>query len=198
LLTVRSIREHNLLHLTFLPNPTASGPLVTFLWLSPSMTLQMQTRILSSSSHSFIEVSRPIDVVSPTRSPPIDADADFNLVPFSCPAARRVMPIPTTSSHERMILVMGDEHSVLYSLALVPQSPRASRLSGSSNVATSPRASAVKRSPQTEMVGAQVKKRKSSMTAKRPSLDGGERWEMRPVWRIRQGFGTILAYARST
>jgi DNA damage-binding protein 1 len=36
------------------------------------------------------------------------------------------------------------------------------------------------------------KRRKSSNAARR-SLDAGDRWELKPVWRIRQGFGTILA-----
>ena len=164
--------------------------MISFLWLSSASTLHLQARRLSTSLRSFSEVSKSIDIVMPTGggSTDIDPDADFNDIPFSCPAARRVLPI-----NQELMLVIGDEHSCLYSLSQVPQSPRASKLGLSSSpttVTTSPRASAIRRSPQNEMTG-NTKRRKASMTGQKS--DSTDRWELRPVWRVRQGFGTVLA-----
>lgn len=145
--------------------------MVSLLYLSPTDALQLQIRQLAS--HALNDLSRPVDVVR------AEADADFADVPFSCPAARHVLPIP----NERMVLVIGDEYSVLYSAIPAPPSPKR-RLSVASGPSTSPRASA-KRSPQNEMVGVQ-KRRKSSITK-------AENWELKPLWRVRQGFGTVLA-----
>ena len=152
----------------------------------------MTVRKLSLNTHSFTEASPVLDVVSPLRSNvDITSQTDFNDVPFSCPAARRVLPIPT-QGNDKLVLVIGDEHAVLYSFSQVLQSPRVSRLSSSTSMNTSPRANATRRSPQTEMVGIAGKRRKSSTTSK--SLgDGGDKWELKPIWRVRQGFGTVLA-----
>lgn len=177
-----SIREHNLLSIAFLPQPLPSGPLLTFLYLTPQQTLQMRTRSLSTSSHAFTDLSGVIDVVAPGGEA-YDAPTDFAEIPFSCPVARRVLTIP---GKDRMALVMGDEYSVLYSVTLTAQ-PVRRRSSVATGPATSPRASA-KRSPQNEMIGGgQGKRRKSSVNK------GDEKWQMKPIWRIRQGFGTILA-----
>jgi len=182
-----------LLHLAFLPSTSIGNePMLTFLWLSSESALQLQTRKLSINAHSFTDASRAIDVVAPVRSTvQINAETDFNDVPFSCPAARRVLPIPTTGN-ETLALVVGDEHSVLYSISRTPQSPRISRLSSSTGIDKSPRASATRRSPQTEMMGSVGKRRKSS-TASKSLGENGDKWEVRPVWRVRQGFGTVLA-----
>lgn len=191
-----SIREHNLLHIAFLPMSSfGSEPMLTFLWLSTDAALQLQTRKLSITAHSFTDASPALDVVTPTRSPTeINAETDFNDVPFSCPAARRVLPIPT-SRNEKLVLIIGDEHSVLYSISQVPSSPRTSRrLSSVSGVATSPRANATRRSPQTEMVSGVGKRRKSSITRKGMG-ENGDSWQLRPIWRVRQGFGTVLSSA---
>nr|XP_018260261.1 uncharacterized protein I303_07178 [Kwoniella dejecticola CBS 10117]OBR82419.1 hypothetical protein I303_07178 [Kwoniella dejecticola CBS 10117] len=195
-----NVREHNLLHLSFLPvPPTSSGPLISFLWLSAPSDLQLQVRTLSTAAHAFNDLSKIVDVVAPlSNNISLTEETNFNHIPFSCPAARRVLPIPSISSTrdgEYSLLVIGDEHSVLYNLGVVQQSPKAlRRLSIASGPNTSPRASA-RRSPQTEMVNSVSKRRKSSMNSK---ATGGadltnERWELKPVWRVRQGFGTILA-----
>ncbi|WRT69742.1 uncharacterized protein IL334_006733 [Kwoniella shivajii] len=193
-----NIREHNLLHLSFLPAPpTSSGPIVSFLWLSATSDLYLQARTLSITSHAFNDLSRPVNVVSPlSPNLTITEETDFNQIQFSCPAARRVLPIPSTIGEDLCLIVIGDEHSVLYTLGTTPQSPRAiRRLSSVSGTNTSPRASA-RRSPQNEMVSSVNKRRKSSMNSRAPG--GGadpanERWDLKPVWRVRQGFGTILA-----
>ncbi|KAK8849708.1 hypothetical protein IAR55_005043 [Kwoniella newhampshirensis] len=190
-----NIREHNLLDLRFLPSSaSSSGPIVSFLWLSATNDLQLQSRVLSLTAHAFEDLSRPVDVVSPTSSSlAISGDMDFNDIPFSCPAARRVLPVPgELSGGEKTMLVLGDEHAVLYALSPIPQSPRVSRrLSAASGPATSPRASA-RRSPQTEMVSSVSKRRKSSMGSKNTTSDD-QKWELKPVWRVRQGFGIVLA-----
>nr|XP_019009308.1 uncharacterized protein I206_05956 [Kwoniella pini CBS 10737]OCF48089.1 hypothetical protein I206_05956 [Kwoniella pini CBS 10737] len=195
-----NIREHNLLHLSFLPVPsTPSGPLISFLWLSATSDLQLQIRTLSTASHAFNDLSKIVDVVTPlSTNVNLTEETNFNHIPFSCPAARRVLPIPSTSSTrdgDYSLMVIGDEHTVLYNLGVVQQSPKAlRRLSIISGPNTSPRASA-RRSPQNEMVNTVNKRRKSSMNSKGT---GGadltnERWELKPVWRVRQGFGTVLA-----
>ena len=168
--------------------------MITFLWLASDSALQLQTRKLSLIAHSFVDASHCLNLIVPLRSKgQINADTDFNDIPFSCPAARRVLPIPT-GGNDRLVLVIGDEHSVLYSMSETPQSPRISRLSTSSGIlsTTSPRANATRRSPQTDMAGNVGKRRKSSVSSK-AGIDSGDLWEFRPVWRVRQGFGTVLA-----
>lgn len=161
---------------------------MSFLSLSPQNTLLLHPRAFSLSSRAFLDLAKATDVVSPLDpSLDIDEETDFNEVPFSCPAARRVLPVSTDGT-EKFALVMGDEHSVLYSIAYAPSSPRTARMSISSNTATSPRASAARRSPQAEMTNI-GKRRKSSIGGK---SDSGDKWEVKPVWRIRQGFGTVL------
>ncbi|OCF61827.1 hypothetical protein L486_01489 [Kwoniella mangroviensis CBS 10435] len=195
-----NIREHNLLHLSFLPVPSiSSGPIVSFLWLSATSDLQLQARTLSLASHSFNDLSRPVDVISPLSSNlTLTEETDFNQIPFSCPAARRVLPIPSSSGGEKeySLLVIGDEHGVLYNLGVTQQSPKALRrlsaVSGT-NTQTSPRGANIRRSPQTELVSTTNKRRKSSINSKGIGDSANERWELRPVWRVRQGFGTVLA-----
>ena len=133
-------------------------------------------------------MSRSLDVVTlndPKAKP--DETTDFEGIPFSCPAARRVLSLSDLGS-EKLMLVMGDEYSVLYSLAPPPQSPKVLRSPTASNPSTSPRASATRRSPQIEM-SSMGKRRKSSLSG---SGAPGEKLELRPVWRVRQGFGTVL------
>ncbi|WVQ95773.1 hypothetical protein IAU59_002872 [Kwoniella sp. CBS 9459] len=188
-----NIREHNLLHLSFIPSPSAHDPVVSFLWLSATNDLELQARTLSLAARTFNDLSRSVDVVSPvSHNVSLTDETDFNDIPFSCPAARRVLPI--TTGNEVTLLVIGDEHTVLYTLGTTPQSPRAiRRLSAASGPTTSPRASA-RRSPQNEMVSSVSKRRKSSMGSKATAATGeNERWDLKPVWRVRQGFGTILA-----
>ncbi|KAE8541647.1 hypothetical protein D1P53_001817 [Cryptococcus gattii VGV] len=190
-----NIREHNLLHLSFLP-PTLNGPVVTLVWLSTSNELRLQARSLSLSAHSFNPLSKSVDLVSPTSRQPISEDSDFNAMPFSCPAARRVVPVPSElPSGQRTLLVIGDEHSVLYILGENnPQSPKAlRRMSAVSGPISSPRGNA-RRSPQTELSSGNTKRRKSSIGTKSvENQDEGFQWELRPVWRSRQGFGTVIA-----
>jgi len=81
--------------------------------------------------------------------------------------------------------VIGDEYSVLYSISQVERRDSSQQLTSSQSPATSPRASAVNRSPQSEMK--QIGKRRKSSNA------DGARWQVNPVWRVRQGFGTILS-----
>lgn len=162
------------------------------LWQSSTEALLVQTREVSLTTHALNDSSSSVNVVTPLKDVDIpDTDTfDFNDVPYSCPAARRLLPI----SHDN-VLVMGDEHTVLYTISPpAPVSPRISRgsISSVSGTATSPRANATRRSPQNE-VSAPGKRRKSSMTAARAGLAGADRWELKPVWRVRQGFGIILA-----
>ncbi|WVF68077.1 hypothetical protein IAT40_002840 [Kwoniella sp. CBS 6097] len=187
-----NIREHNLLHLSFIPSPVSQDPVISFLWLSATSDLHLQARTLSLAAHTFNDLSRIVDVVSPlSRNVTLTDGTDFDEIPFSCPAARRVLPI--ASGSEVSLLVIGDEHTVLYSLGTTAQSPTAiRRLSAASGPATSPRASA-RRSPQNEMVSSVSKRRKSSMGARGTITGENERWELKPVWRARQGFGTVLA-----
>jgi DNA damage-binding protein 1 len=184
-----SIQEQNLLHLSFHPGtPSSSGPVVTFLSQSPQETLLIHPRAFSTTTRSFVDLAKATDVVCPLDPTlAIEEDTDFNEIPFSCPAAQRILHIPTDGS-EKYALVIGDEYAVLYSIAFTPSSPRASRMSISSTTATSPRASATRRSPQTELTN--IGKRRKSSSGGGSSSD---RWEVKPVWRIRQGFGTVLA-----
>nr|WVH01967.1 DNA damage-binding protein 1 [Naematelia aurantialba] len=196
-----NIREHNLLHLAFMPQSAGFDPMLTFLSLSSTSALLFQPRRLSLATHSFTDVTKAVDVVTLRTGTEINGDTDFSELPFSCPAARRVLPIPSDGpNHEKLALVIGDEYSTLYAITYSPQSPTAARGSLSSSAGgaiSSPRAAAKGRSPQTDAIGAPGKRRKSNMTmtARRPSNDSVERMEARPVWRIRQGYGTILAAA---
>lgn len=156
-----------------------------------------EIRKLSLTAHYFAEISRPTDVVRPRRKAvDINANTDFAELPCSCPAARRVLPIHTDAvTGEKQVLLIGDEYTVLYSITnttLVTTSPRR-RMSSQSSVTTSPRASALRRSPQAEMHGSLGKKRKSSMTNRGGEKEEADAWKARPVWRVRQGFGTVLA-----
>jgi DNA damage-binding protein 1 len=166
---------------------------MSFLYLSSNNRLNLQIRCLNASSRSFTDITKPVDVLSPLRHLNPDDDTDFPDIAFSCPAARRVLPLPASTGHDRALLVMGDEYTVMYSLGLAGPamgSPKNRRLSTtSSGVNTSsPRAANTRRSPQAEIFGP-GKKRKSSV-----SKAGEERWEIKPIWRVRQGFGTVLAY----
>lgn len=168
---------------------------MSFLYLSPNNRLNLQIRCLTPSSRSFTDITKPTDVLSPLWHLDPDDDTDFPDIAFSCPAARRVLPLPSVNGHDRSLLVMGDEYSVLYSLgpaSPIVGSPKNRRLSTTSATAanSSPRAANTRRSPQAEMTGL-GKKRKSSV-----SKAGEERWETKPIWRVRQGFGTALAYVR--
>jgi len=150
----------------------------------------MQNRRVSLAVHSLVEASLAVNVVTPLRDMEItnEDEFDFNDIPYSCPAARLVLPVS-----QDQVVVIGDEHTVLYKLSEISTSPRVSRMSFSSasGTVTSPRASAVRRSPQNEM-SAPGKRRKSSNTAGKLGSDS-EKWEYKPIWRARQGFGTVLA-----
>lgn len=179
-----SVREQNLLSLAFHPGSASSaGPVVSFLSLTAQNNLHLQMRALSSTSHAFTDLAKPMDVGAPgIADVTYDENTDFGAVPFSCPAARRVLPISTTG-RQKLLLVIGDEFAVLYSFAPVSTSGRRPSISP----ANSQRAGAVNRSPQAEVK--QLGKRRKSSSAS----EAGEKWELRPMWRIRQGFGTVMA-----
>ncbi|ODN74495.1 hypothetical protein L202_06876 [Cryptococcus amylolentus CBS 6039] len=189
-----NIREHNVLHISFLPISTY-GPTLTFLWLTATNELRLQARSVMTASHSLADISLPIDVVQPASKLSVSEDTDFNGIPFSCPAARRVVPVPSvTPDGVRSLLVIGDEHTVLYTL-----SPRDLELpddagKATSGPAASPRANA-RRSPQEELTSGNAKRRKASMGGSKAATapTDGRGLELVPRWRIRQGFGTVLA-----
>ena len=180
-----SVREQNLLSLAFHTGPpTLHGPMISMLSLSPHNEIQLNFRSLSTNTQSLHDIGKAINVVTPQSSPPSDEEIDYGQIPFSCPGARHVIPAGTLGS-ERLVLVVGDEYSVLYSISQVERRDSSQQLTSSQSPATSPRASAVNRSPQSEMK--QIGKRRKS------SNGDGSRWQVNPVWRVRQGFGTILS-----
>lgn len=144
-------------------------------------------RAFSATSHAFTDLVKPMDVVVPGMSDAVyDEDTDYGAIPFSCPGARHIIPVPTTGQ-EKLVLIIGDEYTVLYSFA--PGSTRRRSSTGQrSSPTVSPRASALSRSPQAEVKQQLGKRRKSSVSG-----EGGGKWEIKPVWRVRQGFGTILS-----
>ena len=174
-----SLREHNLLDIAFIPRKCS----VAFLWQSSTEALMLDTREVSLAAHSFTDPSIPVNLISPLDDDdiPVTDSFDFNSIPYACPAARHLLPIS-----EEHIVVMGDEHSVLYRLLQpTPTSPRVSRGSVSSlSGVTSPRASAVRRSPQHEMLAPGNKRMATTVRRSR---------QLQPVWRVRQGFGVVLA-----
>jgi DNA damage-binding protein 1 len=182
---MNSVREQNLLSLAFHSGPsTMNGPIISILSLSPHNEIQLNFRALSITTQSLHDIGKALNVVSPQSALPADdADIDYGSIPFSCPGGRHVIPAGTLGT-ERLFLVVGDEYSVLYSLNQIDRR-ESSQIQSSQSPATSPRASAVNRSPQSEMK--QIGKRRKSSTT-----DGG-RWQVNPVWRVRQGFGTILS-----
>lgn len=165
--------------MTFLPgNPSV----LTFLWMSEYNKIQVQPRLLSAVTRSFTELAPPTDVVNPLEFPVTKMeDLDFEAVPFSCPAGRNVLAVGNGPTGTRLFLVIGDEHAVLYSVTAVEATNP-----------TSPRASAVRRSPQNDMGGV-GKKRKSSASGRSVNTDMENTWSVKPVWRVRQGWGTVLA-----
>ncbi|KAL7425176.1 hypothetical protein Q5752_000864 [Cryptotrichosporon argae] len=177
-----NIKEHNLVHLSIAPGP-ADGHVLSFLSLSPTNDLLLQLKTFAPPYRLLADLTRPADLVKPTSSISLDdADDDYAAIPFSCPAARRVVPIPGDVDQAKHFLVLGDEYAVLYTAggrAAEPARP-------------SPRASAVSRSPQAEL-GGTWKRRKASATGRAADVDGAGQVELRPVWRVRLGFGTILA-----
>ena len=180
-----SVREQNLLSLAFHTGPpTLHGPMISMLSLSPHNEIQLNFRSLSTTTQSLHDIGKSINVVTPQSPPPSDEEIDYGQIPFSCPGARHVIPAGTLGS-ERLVLVVGDEYSVLYSISQVERRDSSQQLTSSQSPATSPRASAVNRSPQSEMK--QIGKRRKSSNA------DGSRWQVNPVWRVRQGFGTILS-----
>lgn len=182
-----SIREHNLLDIAFGPARPDEPPMVTFLWMSEYNKIQLQPRQFVPQKHQFDEHAPITDVVNPLEYPMQQSeDVDFNDIPFSCPAGRNVLAIPGAGpGGARLFLVVGDEHAVLYSVTTATGSPRKPSISTS-------RASAVRRSPQSE-TGGVGKKRKSSMSGRSVNADAEARWHVQPVWRVRQGWGTVLA-----
>lgn len=160
--------------------------MVTFLWMSEYNKIQMQPRQFVAAKHIFEERAPITDVVNPTEYPAEQSeDVDFNDIPFSCPAGRNVISIPAAGpGGERLFLVVGDEHAVLYAVSSAPSSPKRSTASA--------RASAARRSPQAE-TGGVGKKRKSSMSGRSVNADMEDRWHVQPVWRVRQGWGTVLS-----
>ncbi|KAL1411075.1 hypothetical protein Q8F55_002024 [Vanrija albida] len=184
-----NIREHNLLDIAFAPGDTSPTPLVAFLWMTENNRIQLQPKQLSIATHSFTNAGAPIDVVNPLEYPVNgeDQDLDFNAIPFSTPAARNLLAVPGHGPNDsRQFFVIGDEHATLYSIAVGPSAASAAK------VAASPRASAIRRSPQAE-TGGIGKKRKSSTSGRGINTDADDRWNTAPVWRTRQGFGTVLA-----
>ncbi len=140
-----------------------------FLWINENNQIQLGARVLSRQR--LHDRGAPIDVVNPTDATVEESDdPDFNEIPFSCPAARSILAISG-----RHVLVVGDEHAVLYDISQ----------------AKATRASA-KRSPQAE-TGGVGKRRKSSMSGRGVSTDHEGKFAVQPVWRVRQGWGTVLA-----
>ncbi|BEJ16509.1 hypothetical protein CspHIS471_0511140 [Cutaneotrichosporon sp. HIS471] len=164
-----NIREHNLLGFTFLPRPEGAETTLMFLWMNEHHKIQIGARALVKQR--LLERGNPVDVVNPTLAEiePND-DPDFNEIPFSCPAARSILAVS-----ERHVLVVGDEHAVLYDVS----EAKAKR-------------AAAKRSPQAE-TGGVGKRRKSSMSGRGVSTDNEANLAILPVWRMRQGWGTVLA-----
>jgi DNA damage-binding protein 1 len=183
---ISSVREQNLLSLAFHSGPpTLHGPIISMLSLSPHSEIQLNLRSLSTTTQTLHDLGKTINVVTPQSPSPGDGEGiDYGTIPFSCPGARHVIPAGTLGS-ERLCLVVGDEYSVLYSFNQIERREASQQLTSSPSPATSPRASAVNRSPQSEMK--QIAKRRKSSTT-----DGG-RWQIHPVWRVRQGFGTVLS-----
>lgn len=184
LLTI-SIREHNLLDLAFAPAREGENPVLMFLWMSETSKIQMQPRQLLIAQQRCDDYAQVTDVVNPLDFPvQQDVEVDFNDIPFSCPAGRNLLAIPSRGPRDsRLFLVVGDEHAVLYAVSLATTAAKAS---------SSPRASSVRRSPQQE-TGGVGKRRKSSLSGRGVNADGDERWCVQPVWRVRQGWGTVLA-----
>jgi DNA damage-binding protein 1 len=180
-----SVREQNLLSLAFHTGPpTLHGPMISMLSLSPHNEIQLNFRSLSTTTQSLHDIGKALNVVTPQYTPTSDEEIDYGQIPFSCPGARHVISAGTLGS-ERLVLVVGDEYSVLYSISQVDRRDSSQQLTSSQSPATSPRASAINRSPQSEMK--QIGKRRKSSNA------DGARWQVNPVWRVRQGFGTILS-----
>lgn len=152
-----------------------------FLWMSETNKIQLQPRQLLISQQRCDDQAHVTDVVNPLDYPVEgDMDIDFNDIPFSCPAGRQVLAIPEPGPRgARLFLVVGDEHSVLYSVRLAAQDTRAS-------------ADAPRRSPQQD-IGGVGKRRKSNISGRGVTTDNEERWCVQPVWRVRQGWGTVLA-----
>ncbi|EIW71360.1 hypothetical protein TREMEDRAFT_71141 [Tremella mesenterica DSM 1558] len=189
--TSGDIREHNLLNLAFISgSDDPAGPMVTFLYQSSTLELLLQPRHLSFTSHSFIDACPPVNLVTPVTSASFETTStispDFQAIPFSCPAARQVLPLPS-NRESKSLLVIGDEYSVLWEILPPSASVRSKRASVSSGATASPRASDARRSPQAEMTSSVGKKRKSSMG------DPPIQPVLRPIWRVRQGFGTVLS-----
>jgi len=182
-----SVREQNLLSLAFHTGPsTIHGPVLSMLALSPHNEIELYFRSLSVQTQSLMDLGKPLNVVitpqagasSPT------AEVNYGSIPFSCPGARHVVPVGVLGD-ERLLLVVGDEYTVLYSFSQVDR--REQEMSSSSqSFTTSPRASAISRSPQSELK--QIGKRRKSSTT-----DSGVRWQVNPIWRLKQGFGTVLS-----
>lgn len=140
----------------------------------------MQLRILSS--RSLNDASPSINVLHDEA----DEGKPFAAIAYSCPAARRIVPIPPLDGADQTLLVIGDEYSVLYSLSTdTTTSPKARRTSITS---ASPRASNARRSPQTELYGP-AKRHRTSLSGQANQ----DYWCPKPVFRARQGFGTVLA-----
>lgn len=176
-----SIREHNLLDLAFVPSEESAQPVLNFLWMSEENKILLQPRALSLQAHSFTDLATRTDVVNPLDLPMSDSDdPNFLEIDFSCPAGRSLLSLGAGTNGCRYFLVMGDEFSVMYAINSVPTSPRLA--------AKGP----VKRSPRSD-AGGTGKKRKSSQSGRSVNTDPEPQWSVQPMWRIRQGFGTILA-----
>lgn len=176
-----SIHEHNLLNLTFVPCEDSGNPVLTMLWMSDEHKILLQPRVLSLHTHSFTELAPRTDVVNPLELPLGNVtEPNFGEIDFSCPAGRTVLSLGAGPNGCRAFLVVGDEYAVMYCINPVPSSPK-----------TAPKRS-VKRSPRSEVGGA-GKRRKSSQSGRSVTTDSEPRWSVQPVWRVRQGFGTILA-----
>jgi DNA damage-binding protein 1 len=140
--------------------------------------IMVQARARSSSApHTFTAVAPSTDAINPLEYPVRqDEDVDFGALPFACPAAQRVLPIGSGPGGARMFLLAGDEYAVLYAVTpRPPSSPKAAAAAGG-GVAK----------------GGVGKKRRSSASGRSVPTDG-ESGLVRPVWRVRQGYGTVVA-----
>lgn len=157
--------------------------MLAFLWLSEYNKISVQPRIYANNG--FTDLAPATDVVNPLDFPLTRGETpDFEALPFSCPAGRNVLPIGPGVGNTRHFLVIGDEHTVMYEVTSGPDKQHAP--------SSSPRAASARRTSHSD-TGGSHKKRKSSASGRSVATDVENSWVIRPVWRLAQGFGTVLA-----
>lgn len=152
---VNSIKEHNLVSLTYIPTHHPQ-PVLAFLSLSATRSQVIQIRSLMSATQLLTDL---------TQTTTVSMDI--------CPAARHLIGLPSG------LLVVGDEFSLFHDIQQRDGSKSSVRL-GSSPEAV-------------------AKKRKGSVggslvsTFAKSDVDGGDVWDFKTGFRLRQGFGNVLA-----